>query len=67
MLYYEISDEKLNKVTEIFNKETNPEVTAEKIKAYICADWSEGDEHQEWIDTAKPEEIADWLAFGELE
>jgi type II secretory pathway component PulM len=32
------------------------------IRTKICADWNEGEEHQEWIDSAPAEEIADWLA-----
>jgi hypothetical protein len=32
------------------------------VEAEICADWNEGDEHQEWIDNAAPQQIADWLA-----
>ena len=61
-MYYTISDEKLDEVTRIFNQETDPAATEELVKAEICADWNEGDEHQNWIDTAEPKEIADWLA-----
>ena len=61
-MYYTISDEKLDEVTRIFNQETDPAATEELVKAQICADWNEGDEHQNWIDTAEPKEIADWLA-----
>ena len=61
-MYYTISDEKLDEVTRFFNQETDPAATEELVKAQICADWNEGDEHQNWIDTADPKEIADWLA-----
>jgi hypothetical protein len=61
-LYYTISAEKLSKVVEIFNRETDPSATDELVETEICADWNEGDEHQEWIDSASPQEIADWLA-----
>lgn len=61
-LNYSISAEKLAAVVEIFNRETDPAATDELIESEICADWNEGDEHQEWIDNAAPQQIADWLA-----
>lgn len=60
--YYTIEDDKLEKVVRIFNQETDPKATDELIKTEICADWNEGEEHQDWINTATPQEIADWLA-----
>jgi hypothetical protein len=62
MSNYTITDEKLEQITRIFNRDTDPAATEELIRTEICADWNEGDEHQEWIDTASAEEIADWLA-----
>jgi hypothetical protein len=59
---YTIADEKLRKVAEIVNRDTDPAATEDLIRTEICADWNEGQEHQEWIDTADAEEIADWLA-----
>ena len=59
---YHIDREKLAKVVEIFNNETDPAATDDLIETEICADWNEGDEHQAWIDSATPQEIADWLA-----
>lgn len=59
---FTISSDKLNKVAEIVNRETDPRATAELIETEICADWNEGAEHQQWINTARPQEIADWLA-----
>ena len=59
---YTINQEKLEAVVKIFNNETDPAATEELIKAEILADWNEGDEHQEWLDNATPQEIADWLA-----
>jgi len=59
---YKIDSDKLEKVVAIFNRETDPRATNEEIEAEICADWHEGDEHQAWIDSASPQEIADWLA-----
>jgi hypothetical protein len=61
-LYYQIDDEKLEAVADIVNRETDPAATPDLIRSHICADWSEGQEHQDWIDEAEPEEIADWLA-----
>lgn len=59
---FKINSEKLSAVVRIFNNETDPKATEELIRNEICADWNEGDEHQLWIDTAEPQEIADWLA-----
>ena len=59
---YTISSEKLGQVTEIINRHTDPAATQGLIESEVCADWNEGAEHQDWIDTASPEEIADWLA-----
>lgn len=33
-------------------------------RAFIMADWPEGDEHWEWLATAPIEEIVDWVAAG---
>jgi len=32
---------------------------------FILADWSEGDEHWEWVVSASVEEILDWVAAGQ--
>ena len=57
-----INAEKLAKVVEIFNRETDPAATDDLIETEICADWNEGEGHQAWINSATPQEIADWLA-----
>lgn len=62
MKNYTISNDKLNKVAEIVNRETDPKATTELIETEICADWNEGAEHQKWVDTASAQEIADWIA-----
>jgi len=38
--------------------------TCFEVEPFILADWREGQEHQEWLDTAAPEEIADWAIAG---
>lgn len=60
-LYFKIDTEKLNEVTSIINANTDPKVTEEMIEQHTCADWEEGDEHQEWINSADAQEIADWI------
>lgn len=62
MKKYTISSDKLDEVAEIFNRETDPKATTDLIETEICADWNEGKEHQDWVDSASPKEIADWLA-----
>lgn len=62
MKYYQISTEKLDDVTKIFNAEVDADTASDELEKRICADWSEGEEYQEWLDTASPQEISDWLA-----
>ena len=59
---YTISNEKLQKVVKLFNEEVDPAATDELVKGEICADWNEGNEHQQWIDNADEKEIVQWLA-----
>lgn len=59
---FTIDTEKLAEVVRIFNSETDPDATDDLIESEICADWNEGAEHQEWIESSTPQEIADWLA-----
>jgi len=59
---FTIESGKLHRITEIVNNDTDPAVTEDVIEDHICADWQEGDEHQEWINSASIEEIADWIA-----
>ena len=59
---YTIDRDKLNDVIDMFNKEVDPAATDADIEATITADWNEGDEHQQWIDSATYPEIVNWLA-----
>ena len=59
---YIISSEKLQKVTQMFNDQVDPQATEELVESEICADWNEGSEHQAWIDSASEQEIVNWLA-----
>lgn len=42
-------------------------LTANEVESFCTADWPEGQEHQDWLDTATPEEIADWVIAGRSE
>ena len=53
---YTIDSDKLARVLEIAQID---EATASE---WLFADWEDEDEHQEWLDDADAEEIADWLA-----
>ena len=61
-MIYTIDQEKLEEVVKIYTTETDPNATTEIIEQNILADWHEGDEHQEWLNQADAQEIADWLA-----
>ena len=59
---YTIDTDKLNKVTEMFNDQVDPQATSDLVESEICAPWNEGSKHQLWIDSADEQEIVDWLA-----
>ncbi len=67
---YKIDGDKLELVTSLYS-EHEPNVTPDLVEAHITdGSWTEGDEHQEWIDNAPAKEIADWVActvFGDLD
>ena len=60
-MQYTIKGDKLAKVTEIVNSEIDPRATEADVEVHITDDWAEGQEHQDWIDAADAQEIADWL------
>ena len=35
--------------------------TADEVKEVCLADWPEGEQHQQWLNTAPVQEIADWI------
>lgn len=59
---FTIDTSKLESITRKFNNEVDPAATEDLVKSEICADWNEGEEHQQWINSASVEEIVDWLA-----
>lgn len=59
---FRIDRDKLAEVVALFNAQVDPRAEDHIIRAEICADWNEGDEHQDWIDNASAQEIVDWLA-----
>jgi hypothetical protein len=61
---YQISTERVSEI--IASDPRLSAYTAEQVEDICCADWSEGEEHQVWLDTAPAAEIASW-AFGGLE
>ncbi len=63
--YYDISNEK---VLAIVNTETGQKfhLTEDEVTEFATADWKEGQEHQDWLDNATPEEIAGWVVAGRM-
>ena len=57
---FTISDSKLREIIELVQT-SHPQESAEAIESFILADWNEGQEHQDWLDTADVQEIADWV------
>lgn len=58
---FTINQEKLEAITEIINDEAQPSATTQEVEAFVLGDWSPEDEHQEWLDEADTQEIADWI------
>jgi hypothetical protein len=63
MSNYHIDSDKLQQVIDIYTDEYEPKASNEDIEGFILADWPEGQEHQDWLDTADTREIADWIAL----
>jgi len=40
------------------------EFTATEVKEMVEADWDNQDEHNEWLEEADADEIADWVYAG---
>ena len=59
---FRIDEEKFNEVLRLVQEFLDR--PAHEVEAFILADWREGQEHQEWLDTATPEEIANWAMAG---
>ena len=59
---FKINQEKLAEITEIINEETDPRATEADVETHICYDWDNDIDHQEWLDNANADEIADWVA-----
>jgi hypothetical protein len=57
---FHINDQKLREVVFIVQN-NKPEMSWNQIEGFILADWSEGEEHQEWLDHASPKELVDWV------
>jgi hypothetical protein len=56
--YYGISDERVQAIAH------DAGMAPEDVRAYCTADWPEGQEHQDWLDTASTREIATWCIQG---
>lgn len=59
---YQISDEKLKEVFSLIREYVD--ATPTDIEDFILADWDEGQEHQDWLDFATAQKIADWVSAG---
>lgn len=59
---FQIDNDKFNAVVAIFRDQVDVHARALDLRNTVTADWNEGAEHQEWLDTADAQEIVDWLA-----
>lgn len=56
---FSISSEMLRKVEDIVVQHLD--IDRQDISKFILADWHEAEDHQLWLDSATPEDIADWV------
>lgn len=56
--HYTMTDERAEQIAQL------AELTVTEVRDFALSDWPEGDEHQRWLDTADPQEIADWILAG---
>ncbi len=64
--YYHISEDRLSQVTErVQAGYTSRCIPQREVQEFCLADWPESD-HQDWLDTAPVQEIADWVIAGQL-
>jgi broad-specificity NMP kinase len=59
---FTINSEKLEKVVNLVNREIDPRATNDVVEQMICADWNEGEEHQDWLNNASVREVVDWIS-----
>ena len=66
---FTIDSDKLAEITRLYGDMTGDEDTVSEVRdTLINYDWHNDSDHQEWLDTATPQEIASWLqsfAFGD--
>jgi len=55
-----IDSEKLQMVASLFQSQVDWRANTEVVRFAICT-WDNGPAHQDWIDSAHPQEITDWL------
>lgn len=59
--YFDLKNVDVDAVTsEVQN--TVPEASYNDVDSFIDADWPNAAEHQEWLNEASTDEIADWVA-----
>lgn len=62
-IFYSVSASRLKKIGDLVRRE-RPELTDEMVLAFCAADWTEGAAHQNWLNRARLQEIADWVLCG---
>ena len=61
-MMYTISSERVAAIGQMVRAERD--ISDDRIAAYCVADWSEGEEHQQWLDNAPLQQIAAWIVVG---
>ena len=58
--FFDLSKLDVEEITRLVQQHS-PWATRHQIEKFIGADWPEGEEHQEWLNGASAQEIADWV------
>jgi hypothetical protein len=57
---YHLDEEKAAEIGRL----TDPRLTGAQVIAYACGEWKEGQEHQDWLNSASAQGIAEWISDG---
>lgn len=64
MAHFTIDSKKLEAVVKAVQND-RPDIAQRTIEEFVTADWPEGKEHQQWLDNASVQHIADWVIAGQ--
>jgi len=55
---YELSEERARRI----GRMSTPTLTVRQVLEFVRIEWTEGQEHQAWLDNGSEQAIADWIS-----